>query len=389
MSAFADRIDALDADTLVARGSLKWTAHPGTIGAWVAEMDFELAEPIVAALRQMHERYFYGYLPRTLPGELAEATASFNERRYGWRPDTAMIHGISDVLHGLGLMIDTLLEPDAPIVTLTPAYMPFVTIPAAHGRRLVQVPMIETDDGWELPLDALADALTPGSLLVLASPYNPVGKVFTRTELEAIAGLVERAGARVFADEIHAPLTFAGHQHVPYASVSDAAAAHSVTAQSASKAWNLAGLKCSQLIFTNPDDQAVWERRMERLATEPANPGVVANIAAYTHGGPWLDDALAYLDVNRRLVAAELPAAVPGAKVKPLQGTYLQLIDCRALDLGGVSPQAFFLERAKVALNDGATMGEAGVGMVRLNLATPTPILRELIARLGDAVASR
>lgn len=388
MSAFADRIDALDAATLVERGSLKWTANPGTLGAWVAEMDFELAEPIVGALRELHERFFYGYLPRALPGELAQATASFNERRYGWRPDAGMIHGISDVLHGLGLVIDTLLDADAPIVTLTPAYMPFLTIPAAHGRRLVQVPMIETPDGWELPLDALAAALAPGALLVLASPYNPVGKVFTRAELESIAEVVERAGARVFADEIHAPLTFAGHRHVPYASISDAAAAHSVTAQSASKAWNLAGLKCSQLIFTNPADQAVWERRMERLATEPANPGVVANIAAYTEGGPWLDDALAYLDVNRRLVADELPQTVPGAQVKPLQGTYLQLIDCRSLGLAP-SPQAFFLERAKVALNDGATMGESGVGMVRLNLATPTPILREIIARLGEAVAGR
>lgn len=385
MSTFAERVDATTISDLVGRGSCKWTTYPGAIGAWVAEMDFGVADPVTEALDRMEASYLYGYASQTMLANLRAAASGFCGRRYGWEVDPDSVVVLSDVLHALGLVLDGYLAPDAPVVLLTPCYMPFMTLPPAHDRRIVQVPMVPSAEGWETDLDALGRALAGGGLLVLASPFNPLGKVFTRDELMAITEVVDAAGARVFADEIHAPLTFPGFQHVPYASISETAARHSITAISASKAWNLAGLKCAQLVFTNPDDQDLWRRRVARRATEASNPGILAGTAAYDEGGPWLEDALAYLEVNRRLIVDGLRERLPGVRLNPLQGTYLQFVDCRDLGLGE-NPQKFFLREARVAITDGDLCGDAGRGYVRINIGTPTPILREIIDRMGNAV---
>lgn len=385
MTTFAERVDATTIDQLVARASCKWATFPGAIGAWVAEMDFGLAEPIAAALRRMDADLMYGYPNQSMLTGLRTATADFMASRYGWQVDPGTVAELSDVLTGLGVVISNYTPADAPIVVLTPCYMPFMTIPPAFARPLIQVPMAPDGDTWVLDADALAAALTPGALLVLANPFNPLGKVWTRPELVALSAIVDAAGARVFSDDIHAPLTFEGYTHVPYASVSEVAAAHTITAVSASKAWNLAGLKCAQLVFTNPDDLKLWKKQAFRRAAEASNPGIVAGTAAYREGLEWLTDALAYLDVNRRLVASELPRLVPGAKVADLQGTYLQFVDLREAGLPG-NPRGFFFEKAAVALTDGDLCGDAGHGFVRMNIATPTPVLREILDRMGAAV---
>lgn len=386
MTTFAESVDATTIEVLRARASCKWATFPGTIGAWVAEMDFGLAEPIADALARMDADFMYGYPNAAMLTGLRAATSEFLASRYGWSVEPSAIAELSDVLGAMGAVIAAFTEPDAPIVVPTPCYMPFVTIPPAFGRRLVQVPMVRLADGWELDADALAAALTPGALLVLANPFNPLGKVWTRAELERLSVIVDAAGARVFSDDIHAPLTFEGFTHVPYASVNEVAAAHTITAVSASKAWNLAGLKCAQVVFTNPADLKAWKAGGHRRAAEASNPGIVAGTAAYRDGLPWLTDALAYLDGNRRLVAEELPRLVPGAVVSPLQATYLQWVDLRGSGIEG-NPRQFFFDRARVALTDGALCGDAGRGHIRLNIATPTPILREILDRMGAAVA--
>lgn len=380
MSSFAETVSATTIADLQARGSTKWTVYPDAIGAWVAEMDFGLADPIKQALRDMDERFFYGYAPPSLTRQLREAASAFMGRRYGWTPDPDTVVPTSDVLHALGLVMDGFVAADAPIVLLTPCYMPFLTIPKAFGRRIVQVPMV-AEPTWQIDFDALRAALTPGALFVLATPLNPIGRVLTREELLRIAEVVEDAGARVFADEIHAPLTFTGHQHVPYASVSPEAAAHSISAVSASKAWNLAGLKCAQIIFTNPSDLDVWRSGIARKAAEPANAGIFAGIAAYSEGEPWLVDVLAYLDTNRRLFADTFAARVPQARVSDVEGTYLQWVDLNPLGLD-TNPHRLLLDEARVAVTDGALCGEVGAGCFRFNLAMPTPVLSEALDRI-------
>jgi cystathionine beta-lyase len=188
----------------------------------------------------------------------------------------------------------------------------------------------------------------------------------------------------VFSDEIHAPLVFPGHRHVPYASLSPLTAAHTLTATSASKAWNLPGLKCAQVVLSNDADRETWSR-MGLLAEHGAAVlGVLANTAAYSAGGPWLAGVLAYLDGNRRLLASLVAEQLPGVGYTPPEGTYLGWLDFRAS--GPAEPAPYFLEKAGVAMTDGALCGEAGRGFGRLNFALPRPLLRQAVERIAAAM---
>ena len=220
------------------------------------------------------------------------------------------------------------------------------------------------------------------------NPHNPLGRVFTEEEQLAVADVVERAGVRVFADEIHAPLVYPGARHRPYASLSPATARHTVTATSASKAWNLPGLKAAQLILTNERDAEYWATAGFLAAHGASTPGVLANAAAYDGGGDWLDDVLAYLDGNRHRLADLLAERLPAIRYTPPEGTYLAWLDCRALGLPA-SPGAFLLERAGVAVVDGPECGAPGEGHLRLNFGTPRPVLETIVDRMAAAVAAR
>jgi cystathionine beta-lyase len=394
-----DEQDAVTEPELRARGSLKWTAvDPGTIGAWVAEMDFGTAPAITAALHAAVESSGFGYLPPGHRAGLALACAQWQQRRYGWAVAPEQIHPVSDVLTALELVIQHFSRPGRPVILPTPAYMPFLTVPPLHGRAVIEVPMARDGPRYRLDLDGLDRAYRAGGeLLILCNPANPVGRVLTAGELTAVTELVDRHGGRVFADEIHAPLVYPGHHHLPYAATSPAAAAHTVTATGASKAWDLAGLKCAQVIVSNPADAATWRR----IATTPvaaASPlGAVATIAAYRSGEPWLAEVLGYLDRSRRALGELLAGQLPQVGYHPPEGTYLAWLDCRRLARdapagppppGPGEPAAgFFRRRAAVALVDGADCGRAGRGHVRLNFATPLPILRRAVARMARAVA--
>jgi cystathionine beta-lyase len=404
MNSFAAIADQTTEDELRARGSQKWSrGGPGVIGAFVAEMDFGVAPPIEAALLDVIRRADYGYLTEHAVTEMAVACAAWQRDRYGWDVDPGRVRPLPDVITGLAAAITVFSRPGSPVILPTPAYMPFLTVPGGLGREIIQVPMATSDGGYVLDLDGVDAAFKRGGhLLILCNPCNPVGRVYGRDELTAVTEVVEANGGRVFADEIHAPLLYPGGTHVPYASLSAAAAAHTVTGTAASKGWNLPGLKCAQLLLSNDRDAATWAERGSAFEHGASTPGVRATTAAYRDGGPWLDDAVAYLDGSRALLARLLAEHLPEAGYQPPEGTYLAWLDCRALlaDLGArpaggralpadVSPAEFFLAKARVMLTDGATCGEAGRGHVRLNFATPRPILAEIVRRLADAVSAR
>ncbi len=379
--------DALTEDGLRAGGWLKWTGVPDALGAFVAEMDFPCAEPVVEALRDAVDAGSFGYLPPAAAADLSRAAAAFQGSAYGWAVDPGSVHPVADVLTAFTVAIEHFSPPGSPVVLPTPAYMPFVTVPAVLGRPVVEVPMVAGGGRWSLDLDAIGRALAPaGGLVVLVNPHNPTGTVHTPAELLALAEVVDRHGGRVLADEIHAPLVHPGAVHVPYASLSPAAAAHSVTAVSASKAWNLPGLKCAQLITTNDADAATWARIAAVAGHGASTLGVLASTAAYTAGRPWLDDVLAYLDGTRTELADLVAAHLPGVRYTPPQGTYLAWLDCRSLDLP-TAPAAFFRDRAGVALVDGRACGAAGAGWVRYTFATPRPLVERAVAQMGAAVA--
>ena len=382
--------DRIDEAALRAAGGLKWSAYPDCIGAFVAEMDFGTAPAVAAALHDAIDNGRCGYPTPALAQELSEQCARWFDARCGWQVDPDRIHAVGDVLGGLETVLRHFLPAGTPVVLPTPAYMPFRPLLELLGHRVIEVPHCRTADGWAMDLDGIGQALHAGAgLVLLCNPHNPTGRVFAAAELRALAEVVEAHGARVFSDEIHAPLVFAGRRHLPYASVSKAAARHAITAVSASKGWNLAGLKCAQLVFTSDADLARW-RGMALLAGHGvAGLGMIASVAAYRDGGPWLEHVLAYLQRNRDLLAAWIAEHWPQAGFVAPQGTYLAWIDCRALPLPATTTAARFFQReARVALTDGRDCGEAGAGFVRMNFALPRPLLLQALERMQAALVA-
>ena len=391
MDTFAEIADRINEDELRARGSLKWTkGGPGVIGAFVAEMDFGVAPPIEAALLDSVKRADFGYLTERAVADMAGACAAWQRDRYGWDVDPDRVRPLPDVITGLAAAITVFSRPGSPVILPTPAYMPFLTIPGSLGREVIQVPMAVDGGRYVLDLDGIDAAFRRGGdLLILCNPSNPVGRVYGKAELTAVAEVVEANGGRVFADEIHAPLLYPGGTHVPYASLHAAAAAHTVTATAASKGWNLPGLKCAQLLLSNDRDAATWAERGTTFEHGASTPGVQATIAAYRDGGPWLADVVAYLDDSRTYLDGLLREHLPEIGYQPPEGTYLAWLDCRTLLPGVASPADFFLAAARVMLTDGAACGDVGQGHVRLNFATPRPVLAEIVRRMTVAGRSR
>ncbi|MGY3128813.1 cystathionine beta-lyase [Agrococcus sp. UYP33] len=381
--------DAIRRVDLERPSSRKWSLHPGTIGAWVAEMDFGTAPAVREALGRAIADDVLGYLSPSTAAELGEAAAAWQAREHGWLVDPERVHAVSDVMAALGVAVEEYSPAGSAVIVPTPAYMPFLTYLERLGRRVVEVPGVVVDGRWQHDLDGIDRAFAAGAgTLVLCNPHNPTGTVLPREELEAIALLVERHGGRVFADEIHAPIRFDGRGHVPYASVSEAAASHTITGTSASKAWNVPGLKAAQLITSNDADEAVYRRFGFAVVHGASTLGVIAATAAYRDGGAWLEGAIAYLQRSRDLLAALVAERLPAVRWRPPEATYLAWLDLGALDLGRCanSPASLLLERAGVALTDGALCGTGFDDHVRLVFATPAPVLEEAVDRIATAL---
>jgi cystathionine beta-lyase len=281
------------------------------------------------------------------------------------------------VVAGIRLVLDVLCEP-APVVVPTPAYPPFLDLPQITGRALITVPC----RGGELDLEAIDEALAAGARTVLLSaPHNPLGRAFTAAELGALRDVVTRHGARVISDEIHAPLVLDGGRHVPYAAL-EGTADHVVTVLAATKAWNMPGLKCAQIIAaTAADEQAL--RGVPHSLNHGMSPlGIVATVAAYTEGEPWLDAVLVDLAARRDQFGALLARRLPQLSWSPMQATYLAWVDASATGLADPSRAA--LEQARIMVHPGRHFGPGYQRFARVNLATSP----ERLERIVDALAA-
>lgn len=361
---------------------MKWTAFAPADGAWVAESDFGLAAEVRSAIVDFVDKEMTGYAPLQLRKDLRSATAEWLRDRYGWRVPAERVHWLPDVLTGLTMMLSYLV-PGGKVIVPTPCYMPFVDIPGVCGRDLIQVPMIQQESSWQFDFDAIEQAFRDGGkVLILCNPHNPIGKVVTCEEMAELCRIVDAHDGWVFSDEIHAPLVLDG-EHVPYASISEVAAAHTVTALSASKAFNTAGLKCAQLAITNDAQQRWMTSQGHGLIHESAPIGMVAAIAAYRDGRQWLDEMVDYLRGNRDYLVQAVAEKLPGVKMIAPSATFLAWLDVRALGLE--DPRQHFLEGG-VALNDGAECGDVGAGWLRLCFGTPRPVLDEMIEKMAASL---
>ena len=336
--------DVTDAD-LRARADLNWAIAPdGVLPAWVAEMDYAPCPAVVHAVDDAVRVGRFGYPSPAAAARLRWATAEFARDRYGWPLDPDLVVPTGDVMAGVMIAIETLCAP-GPVVVPTPAYPPFLQAIPATGRRLVPVPLDpDADSGRARPGPDRGGAGRRRPHGAAVQPAQPVGPgLVTPDELAGLRDVVVRHGARVVSDEIHAPLSLPGGRHTPYASI-EGTADHVTTVLSASKAFNLPGLKCAQLVAGTPADARALAG-LPPVANHGLSPlGLEANVAAYAEGGPWLDTALAHLAGNRDLFAELLAEHLPLARIRRLEATYLAWVDLRAYavpdDAGRRRPRA-------------------------------------------------
>lgn len=380
-----DHYESLTVDDLRARGGSKWVTFPDAIGTFVAESDFGTAPAVEKAVRSRVDNLEFGYTTVTRKSDLADSTANFLADRYGWQVDPAQVGVLPEVLSSLEATLEHFSEPGTPVIVPTPTYMPFFRLLRDHGREIIEVPLLQDGDTWTFDYDRIEDAAASGAgLLVLVNPANPSGTVYPREQLTPLVDIAENHGLRVWADEVHAPLIYDGRRHIPYASLSDTAAAHTVTATSASKGWNIPGLTCSQTIF-NEQDAATWAKVGTWTSHAVGHLGVEATIAAYDDGRDWIDELVAHLQNHRDLLVELVAEHLPAARYTPPQGTYLDWLDLRDYGITG-SVQNHLHSNAGVAGTDGRRCGHDFRGWFRINHATPAAILTETVERIGRAL---
>ncbi|GGK66830.1 cystathionine beta-lyase [Sphaerisporangium melleum] len=379
-------LSAYGLDELRGRHSAKWRHHPPQVlPVWVAEMDTPLAEPIVTALAGAVSRGDTGY---ATPCGLPEAYAAFAARRFGHHADPAAIRLVPDVMAGVVEVLHLVTRPGDRVVVNTPAYPPYFYWLPRIGRQVVQSPLALGPDGHRLDLAALERDFAAGAAAyLLCNPHNPTGLVLGEDELLAVAALADEYGVRVVSDEIHAPLVYPGGRHVPFPSLDAPAGARSVALVSASKAWNLPGLKAALAV---PGEEARADvAGIDPEVSESAGMfGVLASEAAFSEGEPWLDELMAGLSANRTLLGELLAERLPGVVYRPPQATYLAWLDLRALGLGD-DPAEWFLRHGEVALYSGLKFGPPGSGFARFNFATSPALLTDAMTRMSDALTTR
>ncbi len=377
-----------DFDQVVERkgtDSIKWQRYGNeVIPLWVADMDFVSPEPIIKALHERVDHRVFGYAG---PGkELISVIQERLKRLYGWDVLAEHIVFVPGVVTGLNLAYQLFADPGDGILVQPPVYSHFITDPVIRGRTLVDPPLIKKGDTYEIDFDAFEKTITTRTrIYVLCNPHNPVGRVFRTDELERLADICIRHNILICADEIHCDLLYPGYQHIPIATLGNEVAERTITFMSPSKTFNLAGLKCSFAIITNPLLREAWMRGSEGLIPHVNIMGLTAALAGFKDGQDWLDQCLSYLRSNRDFLVEYVREKLPSISMTRMEGTYLAWLDCTKSGIRG-NPFYFFLREGKVALNDGAECGKGGEGFVRLNFACPRKTLVDALERMTGAL---
>jgi len=368
--------------------SFKWRCYdPDILPLFVADMDFISPEPVIRALRERVEHGIFGY-----PCEMKELRQVIVERlaeRYAWHIQPEDLVFIPGVVKGLNMACHAFVSPDQAVLVQTPVYPPFLKAPDYAGAARQDAELLRHPETGAYTIDwqAFEAAITDQTrLFILCSPHNPIGRVWQREELERMAEICLQRKILIVSDEIHCDLLFNGHTHIPTASLDPQVAQQTITLMAPSKTFNIAGLEFSFAVIQNPELRKQFQHAHKGLVGGINLMGWVAALAAYQDGQDWLDQLLVYLQANRDFLYEMVQSKLPGVHITLPEGTYLAWLDCRQAEIPG-NPYEFFLQKARVALNDGKTFGKGGEGFVRLNFGCPRRMLAEGLERMKAALS--
>jgi cystathionine beta-lyase len=362
-------------EPVIRRGtnSYKWDSAPteGVLPMWVADMDFRTAPSVTEALRQRVDHGVFGYA--RVPDAYFAAVAGWFERRHGWAIDPSWILFTSGVVPALSAVIKALTEPGDKVVVQTPAYNCFFSSIRNNGCEMISNDLIYRDGACSIDFGDLEAKVSDPSakILLLCSPHNPVGRVWTEGELRRVGEICMRHGVTVVSDEIHCDLVFAGHRHIPFASLGSEFSKCSVTCTAPSKTFNLAGIQVANIIAEDGEIRRRIDRALNDNEVCEINVfAVEALMAAYNWGEEWLEELKVYLHGNYLCLKSFFERHLPGLKVLPLEATYLVWVDCRSLGISSAEVAKTLLDRGKLWVNEGTMYGAAGEGFIRINIAT-------------------
>jgi cystathionine beta-lyase len=381
-----------DFDRIVPRRhteSVKWRRFDeDVLPMWVADMDFRCANPVLEALRARTEHGIFGYPGE--PEELREVIVDRLKRRFDWSIEADAIVFIPNVYVGFHLAAHAVTQPGDGVLITPPVYFPILSVPENVQIR-GQLSELVCSDGlrYEVDFDGFEGAIDGRSrLFILCNPHNPVGRVYTRPELEKLAEICEAHDVIICSDEIHADFVFEGHRHVPIAALSPEIDRRTITLMSPAKSFNVAGIPFAFAVISDPDLRDRYESSKMGLVPHPGVMGYTAALAAFRDGDEWLDCLIEYLQANRDFAAEFVREKLPGVAMTRLEGTYLAWLDFRRTGIDG-SPHEFLLEKGRLATIEGALFGPGGEGFARLNLACPRATLVEGLERIERALVSQ
>lgn len=354
---------------------------------WVADMDFAVAPEITSALMDRMRHPVYGYA--TVPESFWNSIIEWQKHRHGWSLNRDELTFVNGIVRGFGFILNFFTEKGDKVLIQTPVYHPFRRLTEGNGRICVTNPLKETDGKYEMDFDDLELKFRTEhpKLMVLCNPHNPIGLQWSRDAMRKVASLAKQYGVTVVSDEIHGDLMLWGAPHIPFLSVSDEAREVGIAMGAPSKTFNIPGLASSWIAVSNPELRTAFYEWM--AVNEFSDPTFVATIAtevAYRKGEPWLDSMIEYLEGNIKAVERYCEENLPGIRAIRPEASFLVWLDCRKLGLTHDGLIDLFVNRASLALNDGAMFGEEGSGFMRLNVASPRSVLLRALGALKDAI---
>lgn len=362
--------------------------RPDLIAAWVADMDFATPSFILDALKERLEHPIMGYTAE--PADYRPAIIDWERSLHGWEIDPEWLSYIPGIVKGIGMVLNVFTKPGDDVVIMPPVYHPFRIVPEENGRKVVNVPMIEDENHrYHIDFEAFEKLDTKGGVLIFSNPHNPSGRMWSKEELQKLAEISKRKNLLVISDEIHADMALWGNKHIPFATVSEDAAQNSITFCAPSKTFNIPGIVSSFSVVPNKE---IRDRFYGWLVASEFNEAPmfspIATIAAYRMGEEWRKEMLSYVEDNIRFVEDYCEKNIPGVTALRPDASFLVWLDCRELGLSQDALVDLFVNKARVALNDGVMFGKEGEGLMRLNVASPRSVMKEVMERIKGAVTN-